>query len=167
MTKQELIISRTFKAPILLVWEAFSTAENLAKWWGSKGFETVVKQFQFEINGVFHYGLKSPDGSIMWGIFNYKEIDKPSKLAFTNAFSNEEGEKVQAPEIPFGKHWPLEILNNISFKEQEGVTLMKMVSFPMNPKEESVQTFRNNIQNMEMGFNGIFNNLESFLETIK
>lgn len=55
----------------------------------SKGFKTLVKQFQFEINGVFHYGLKLADGSIMWGIFNYKKINKPTKLAFTNSFSNE------------------------------------------------------------------------------
>lgn len=166
MTKQELIISRTFKAPILLVWEAFSTAENLAQWWGPKGVETLVKQFQFEINGVFHYGLQLPDGSIMWGIFNYKEIDKPTKLAFTNAFSNEEGEIVHAPEIPFGEDWPLEILNTITFKEQDDTTLMKMVSYPVNPTEESVQTFGSNIQNMEIGFNGTFDNLELFLKTI-
>ena len=167
MTKQELIITRTFKAPLLFVWEAFSTAEHLAQWWGPKGFDTVVKQFQFEINGVFHYGLKGPDGSIMWGKFNYKEIDKPTKLAFTNAFSNEEGELVPAPEIPFGKDWPLEILNTITFKEQDDTTLMKMISYPMHPTEESLQTFGNNIQNMEIGFNGTFNNLESFLKIIK
>ena len=39
----------------------------------------------------------------MWGISNYKKINKPTKLAFTNSFSNEKGEIVHAPEITFGK----------------------------------------------------------------
>ena len=42
-----------------------------------------------------------------------------------------------------------------------------MVSYPVNPTEEFVQTFGINIQNMEIGFNGTFDNLESFLKTIK
>ncbi len=163
----KLTINRTFNAPRALVWQAFSKADYLSQWWGPKGLTTQVKRFKFQPEGVFHYGLKGPDGSIMWGIFVYKDIKKPTKIVFTNAFSNEKGETVKAPEVPFGKHWPLEILNTITFDEQGEKTLMKMVSYPLVASAEVLETFGNNIGNMEMGFESTFDQLESVLGTLK
>jgi len=167
VNNQELIITREFNAPITLVWEMFSTAEHLSQWWGPKGFSTTVKAFTFEVGGTFHYGLIGPDASIMWGIFHYKAINKPTKLAFTNGFSNESGELVQAPEIPFGKDWPLEIMNSIQFTEQDAKTHMEMRSFPVDATPEAIQTFTENIQNMQMGFKGTFDNLELHLKSFE
>lgn len=166
MTQQQLRMTRTFQAPIALVWEAFSTAEHLAQWWGPKGFTTLVKAFEFAPNGRFHYGLQDGGGNIMWGLFVYHEIEEPTRIVFTNAFSNERGEVVPAPEVPFGKHWPLEILNIISFEEQGDTTLMRMVSYPVNPSAEATETFNSNIANMEMGFGSTFNNLEAHLSAM-
>lgn len=166
MTKQELRITKTFHAPINLVWEAFSTAEHLSKWWGPKGFTTLVKAFEFAPGGTFHYGLQDGQGNTMWGLFVYREIRKPTKIVFTNAFSNERGEVVPAPEVPFGKNWPLEILNDITIEERGNSTIMHMVSYPLNPSPEVTETFNNNISNMEAGFGGTFDQLEAHLQTI-
>lgn len=167
MTQQELRITRIFAAPIALVWEAFSTAEHLSKWWGPKGFTTLVKAFEFTPNGRFHYGLQDASGNIMWGLFVYRKIEEPTQVVFTNAFSNEAGETVPAPEVPFGKHWPLEILNTITFEDRGDTTLVRMVSYPVNPSAETAQTFHGNIANMEMGFGATFDNLAAHLEAMK
>lgn len=167
MTPQELRITRTFPAPITLVWEAFSTAEHLSQWWGPKGFTTIVKTFGFTPGGRFHYGLQDAAGNILWGLFVYREIGEPTKLVFTNAFSNEAGDTVPAPEVPFGRHWPLEILNHLTFEDRGDTTLMCMVSYPLNPSAEATETFNSNIANMEMGFGGTFDQLAAHLKVME
>lgn len=166
MTPQQLRITRTFAAPIDLVWEAFSTAEHLAQWWGPKGFTTIVKTFEFTPGGRFHYGLQG-GGGIMWGLFVYREIEEPTKIVFTNAFSNEAGEVMPAPEVPFGKHWPLEILNHLTFEDRGDTTVLHMVSYPLDASAETADTFNSNIANMQAGFGSTFDQLAARLETMK
>ena len=44
-------ISREFNAGLELVWEAWTTAELLDKWWGPKPFVTKTKVMNFEVGG--------------------------------------------------------------------------------------------------------------------
>lgn len=166
MIQQQLRITRTVNAPVHLVWEAFSKAGHLSQWWAPKGFTSVAKAFDFTPGGTFHYGLQSGQGHTMWGLFVYREIEKPSRIVFTNSFSNEAGEVVPAPEVPFGKSWPLAILNDISFEDRGDATVMHMVSYPLDPSPEVTETFNNHISNMEAGFGGTFDQLEAHLQTI-
>ena len=41
--------------------------------------------------GTYHYGMQTPDGSVMWGKMVYREIVPPEKLVFINSFSDEKG----------------------------------------------------------------------------
>lgn len=166
MNGQQLRITRTFNAPIGVVWEAFSKAEHISKWWAPKGFTTIARDFSFTPGGKFHYGIRNAQGPTMWGLFVYREIEAPTRLVFTNAFSNEEGEVVAAPEVPFGRHWPLEILNHITLEDRGTTTTMQMVSYPADPSAETVEAFNNGIAPMEMAFNGLFDQLEAYLATI-
>lgn len=167
MTPQELRLNRVFEAPIALVWEAFSSAEHLAQWWGPKGFTAIVKAFEFTPGGRFHYCLQDGSGNSMWGLFVYRAIEEPARIVFTNSFSNERGEVVPAPEVPFGKHWPLEVLNTITFEDRGDSTLVQMVSYPVNPSAEETETFNSHIANMEMGFDSAFDGLAAHLQTMK
>jgi uncharacterized protein YndB with AHSA1/START domain len=39
--------------------------------------------------GVFHYGLRSPNGHDMWGKFVYREIVAPERIVFVVSFADE------------------------------------------------------------------------------
>ena len=41
--------------------------------------------------GTYHYGMKAPDGSPMWGKLVYREIVPPERIVFINSFSDEAG----------------------------------------------------------------------------
>lgn len=166
MEHKALIINRTFQAPVEHVWEAFSTGELLAKWWGPKGMETTVKAFEFKIGGRFHYCMATPDGSSMWGLFVYKELEPTTRMVLVNSFSNEAGEIVPPPVIPFGENWPLEICNTFTFEADGAVTHMKMVSIPINATAESTATFEAHIGNMQQGFGAAFDQLEDLLPSV-
>ena len=50
-TKRTVSINQTFDAPIILVWEAWSQPEHIAKWWGTKGMEIDVIRHEFRAGG--------------------------------------------------------------------------------------------------------------------
>ena len=158
-----LSITEEFKVTKAEVFNAWATAENMALWWGPAGFTTEVKNFEFEPKGRFHYVIKDGKGMEMWGLFTYQQIVKPSQLIFINSFSNEDGEVVRAPEIPFGKHWPLQMLNTLTFTENEGKTVLKMTIEPFEASPEEIDTFSKNTENVRMGFQGTFAQLQDFL----
>lgn len=59
---EHVVISRLFDAPRGLVWQAWTEAERLARWWGPKGFAWARGMMDLRPGGTFHYGLTAPDG---------------------------------------------------------------------------------------------------------
>jgi uncharacterized protein YndB with AHSA1/START domain len=57
-----LSLTRLLKAPRANIWQAFSTAENLAQWWCPKPWTTEVREFDFKAGGGFYTFLRGPDG---------------------------------------------------------------------------------------------------------
>ncbi len=159
----QLAITRYFTSSKDVVYNAFTTSESLQQWWGPAGFEMEVKTFEFYPEGIFHFVLKNKDGMEMWAKWIFKEIKEESKLQFINCFSNEAGETVNAPEEPFGADWPKEMIVDLEFYTEDGKTRIDMVSFPHDASEASKQVFTDNIENMEQGFAGTFDQLEKYL----
>src|SRR5215471_11703282 len=98
------IITRVFDAPRELVWQAHTELEHLKHWWGPKGFTWMGGKIDLRPGGVFHYGLRSPDGQAMWGKFIFREIVAPERLVFIVSFSDE---KEGVTHHPLSPTWPL------------------------------------------------------------
>ena len=160
---KELVITRTFNAPRKLVYKAFSEAEALAQWWGPKGAEIGVNKFDFKPGGIFHYSMQSPMGD-MWGRFYYMEIVEPERIVFTNSFSDKNGNITRAP---FSNDFPLEIMNILTLKEQEGKTTVTLKGSPINATEAEFNFFTNMFSGMQQGFAGTFDQLEEYLSKAK
>jgi uncharacterized protein YndB with AHSA1/START domain len=110
---QPFVISRVFDAPRDKVWQAWTEAERLKKWWGPAGFKVHTCKVDLRPGGVFHYGMTAPDGSEMWGKMAYREIEAPKKLVFINSFSDPKGGVTRHP---WHMSWPLEMLSTITFE---------------------------------------------------
>lgn len=100
-----LIIERTFKAPRHLVFDAFSTPGHLEAWWGPAGWKTDVHTFEFQPGGIWHYCMTCIDqeqgdfyGMESWGKSTFVEIVPPSRIVYTDAFSDKDGNV--NPELP-------------------------------------------------------------------
>jgi uncharacterized protein YndB with AHSA1/START domain len=159
--KKEHVITRVFDAPRDLVWNAFTEAEQLAQWWGPKGFKIRVFGLDLRPGGLFHYSMQSPDGHNMWGKFVYREIVAPERMVFISSFSDEEGNTTRAPF--FNGTWPLEVLNTLTLSEHEGKTTLTLRGGPVNATEEEQKTFEDGFESMQQGFKGTFDQLEEYL----
>lgn len=159
----EIVIERTFDVPRELLYAAWTSREHLEQWWGPKGFELDVSQYYLRSEGIFLYKQKSPEGMEMWGKFEYKDIDAPRKLMYISSFSNSAGETVRAP---FSSSWPLEIQNTLTFVEQDSTTKFMMRGIPLNATVEEYHTFADAKEQINEGFNGTLDQLESYLDDI-
>ncbi len=163
----DLVITRTFDAPRDLVWKVYSTAEHLAKWWGPAGFEWLEGSLDFRPGGHFHYGMKAPNGSEMWGRFDYIEIAAPELIVFTNSFSDREGNITRAPFAEIAQDWPLKVMNRVSFSEANGKTTITMRGRPHNGTPAELARFKAMHPSMQQGFKGTLDQLEAYLAGLR
>src|SRR4029077_8677696 len=99
----DFVISRVFEAPRDLVWKCFTDPERMQQWWGPKGVTVVQSKMDFRVGGTYHYAMKNPDGSVMWGRQVYRETTPPERLVLINSFSDEKGGLSRHPLAPT---WP-------------------------------------------------------------
>jgi len=154
-----LKIVREFNAPKTLVFDAFSTAEAFAEWWGPAETPVTVEHFDFKQGGKAHYKMEG-NGQIMWGVLNFKNIVRPDLLEYVSSFSDETGKICKSP-FPFD--FPLEIFNRLTFEENNGITTLTLSGHPINATAEQEATYNSMIENMNQGFAGMLDQLESYL----
>ena len=79
-TSRTITMTRTFNAPIQLVWEAWTQPEHIAQWWGPKGLKTKVIEHDFRVGGKWEYRMTMPDGKEFISEGIYSDIVKPTKI---------------------------------------------------------------------------------------
>jgi uncharacterized protein YndB with AHSA1/START domain len=79
-----LRLERTFKAPARAVFEAWTSADMLRRWWpAGSGWETPVAEIDVRVGGRLRLVMRSPDGEEFGGSGEYVEITPPERLVFT------------------------------------------------------------------------------------
>ena len=159
-TEGEFVISRTFNAPRELVWQAFTDPERMKQWWGPKGFTVIASKMDLRPGGTYHYGMRAPDGSAMWGKFVYREIVPPQRMVLVNCFSDEAGGITRHPMSPT---WPLEMLSTFLFEDEGGRTRLTIKWKPLNASAEETATFAGAHDGMRQGWTGTMDQLDAYL----
>jgi len=149
-TKKEVSVSRTFNAPIALVWEAWMEQKHVANWWGPKGFTNPVCEWNPHVGGNILIHMKAPDGVIYPMDGTFLEITKPEKIVFSGAALDKQDNRL------------FEQLTAISFKEVNGNTeiTVRMTFSKVRPEAEM------HLAGATMGWNQSFDKLAELLEKI-
>lgn len=154
------VITRSFEAPLDLVWRAHTEVEHLRQWWGPKGFAVHHATLDLQPGGIFHYGLRTPHGQEMWGRFVYREIIPLRRIVWVNSFSDAQGGLTRHPASP---DWPLEMLVTVTFAAQGGGTTLTLRSAPINASDDERRVFKEGYKSMEGGFGGTYDQLAAHL----
>jgi len=81
-TDRELRITRTFKAPITLMWEVWTNPEHIANWWGPNGFTNTIHMMDVKEGGEWKLTMHGPDGTNYPNRSVYKEIIPLKKIVY-------------------------------------------------------------------------------------
>ena len=159
---REFVVTRTFDAPRDPVFKAWTEADRLARWFGPKGFTMLSTKLDLRPGGVFHYGMQSPDGKVMWGRWVFREVDPPGRLVFVASFSDDAGGVTRHP---FALEWPREVLSTLTFAEHDGKTTLTMRGVPLNATAMERKTFEAGRDSMQKGWAGTLDQLAEHLAT--
>lgn len=80
--ERELKMVRTLKAPIELVWEAWTKPEHIAQWWGPKGFTVIIHEMDFREGGEWRLDMRDSAGKNYPNRSIFKEIILLRKIKF-------------------------------------------------------------------------------------
>jgi uncharacterized protein YndB with AHSA1/START domain len=125
-TEPELVITRELAAPRAAVFKAWTRPERFVRWWGPNGFTTPHCRIDLRLGGVLHFCMRSPDGHEYWGRGVFREIVEPERLAFTDSFSDEQGNVVEPARYGMSPEWPVEALVTVSLSEHKGKTTLTL-----------------------------------------
>jgi uncharacterized protein YndB with AHSA1/START domain len=79
---REMVITRLIAAPPELVFEAWTTPEHLATWWGPNGFTTTTSAFDMRPGGVWRFVMHGPDGRDYENRITFDEIVRPERIVY-------------------------------------------------------------------------------------
>jgi uncharacterized protein YndB with AHSA1/START domain len=78
-----LQMKRVVRAPRPLVFEALTEPDELAKWWGPRGFTAPSVEVDLRVGGSYRIEMQPPDGDLFYLSGEFREVDPPARLAYT------------------------------------------------------------------------------------
>lgn len=83
---REIVISRTFRAPPRLVFEAWTDARHVRRWWAPKTRAEIVDvTADVRVGGKYRYVLRAHGNEFAFS-GEYREVAPPTRLVYTQVF---------------------------------------------------------------------------------
>lgn len=121
-----LIISRIFNGSAERLFRAWTSPEELMKWWGPYGFTSPVCKVDLRVGGEYHYCSRSPEGVDFWSRGIFREIVRPRKLVVADSFSDESGRIIAPSAVGLPPDWPTTLLITITFEGRDRQTIFTL-----------------------------------------
>ena len=146
----EVVSSRVFDAPRELVFRAYNDPTLVPRWWGPRGYTTVVETQDTRVGGKWRYLHRPPNGEEIAFSGEYREIVPPSRIARTFNF-----------ELIGPGH---EVLETVELEELEGGRTKMTTSMLFLSKEDRDGMLESG---MEGGYSESLERLDEVLEELK
>lgn len=78
-----LQMKRVIQAPRHLVFNALTEPDELAKWWGPRGFTAPGVDVDLRVGGSYRIAMQPPDGDLFYLSGEFIEVDPLAHLAYT------------------------------------------------------------------------------------
>lgn len=85
----EIKLTRVYDATIEAVWDAWTDPNQVAKWWGPRGFSITTHSKDLKPGGHWNYTMHGPDGTDYPNKTYYLEVDKYKRLVYDHGASDD------------------------------------------------------------------------------
>lgn len=75
-------ITRVYDAPLRTVWDAWTIPEEIAQWWGPRGFTITTHSHDHRTGGHWHYTMHGPDGTDYESTTQYLEVVPMQRMIY-------------------------------------------------------------------------------------
>ena len=75
-------LTRVYDAPLDAVWDAWTVPEEVAQWWGPRGFTLTTHSRNLRTGGHWHYTMHGPDGTDYENTTQYLEVVPKQRMIY-------------------------------------------------------------------------------------
>ena len=143
----EMEITRVFRAPRALVWQAWTEVDKLQQWWGPMHFTNPRCEIDLRVGGPIRIDMRAPDGIVFPMSGEYEQIVPPERLVFLTSALDEQGEPIFANR------------NTVIFREVDGATEISIHTRVIDAKAAAWQY----LKGMREGWSSSLDKLEAFV----
>jgi uncharacterized protein YndB with AHSA1/START domain len=90
-----LELKRVVPAAPSVVFAAFSAVDELAKWWGPKGFTAPSLDFKPRVGDSYRIEMQPADGDPFYITGEFREVDPPARLVYTFVYEDPDPDDVE------------------------------------------------------------------------
>jgi uncharacterized protein YndB with AHSA1/START domain len=76
-------VERVLPAPRARIFELHSEADQLAKWWGPKGFTVPNLVVDLRVGGRYRIAMQPPDGDPFFLTGEFRRVEPPAHLSYS------------------------------------------------------------------------------------
>lgn len=81
-SSNEIRITRVYDAPVGAVWDAWTVPDQVAQWWGPRGFSLTTHHKDLRVGGTWRYTMHGPDGVDYPNVTTYFVVEPHQKLVY-------------------------------------------------------------------------------------
>ena len=164
--KEIFSLSRTFDAPIDLLFDMWTNSKHFSNWIAPTGFTSEFLRADIKPGGSSFYCMSGGENMKMYGRAEYSEVQKPNRIVYTQQFCDENEKVVRHP---MAATWPETKLTVVELTEESPTETRVTLTWQCHGKTtpEELETFVNARAGMTQGWTGSFDKLESYLQEIQ
>jgi len=160
----EIVMTRTFRAPRELVWDAVTRPELVQRWmFTPPGWSWAVCDMDVRVGGAYRWVWNGPDGRVAMTIHGvHQVVEPPAKIVHTERMEMGPGAGLcgDAGGSDGGEPW--ELLATMELTESGGEThLRMMLEFPSRDARDTAL-----VSGMEDGVSAGYDTLDALLATL-
>ena len=119
MAKQ-IEVTKTFNAPVEMVWKVWTDPKLVKRWWGPKHFTSPVAIIDFREGGKSLVSMQAPaemGGREFYSTWLYVKITPLKTIEFIQSLSDKDGNKIDPTKVGMPPDFPIDIRTIVAFKE--------------------------------------------------
>jgi uncharacterized protein YndB with AHSA1/START domain len=160
--KEVFVINRTFDAPLELMFEMWTNPKHFSQWLPPTGFTMHFIKCDIKPGGSSFYFMTGPGDVKMYGRADYRQIEKPGRIVYTQQFCDEHENVTRHP---FSPTWPETMLTTVQLTAEGPDRTRVTVTWEPHgaTTREELETFIKSKAGMTQGWTGSFDKLEAHL----
>lgn len=85
----EIHLTRVYEAPVRAVWDAWTDPEQVAQWWGPRGFTLTTHHKDLRAGGTWRYTMHGPDGTDYPNLATYHVVEPYRRLVYDHGATDD------------------------------------------------------------------------------
>lgn len=160
ISKEAMVIERTFDAPVELIWQMWTQPEHFKKWYGPEGFTVPVADMDVRVGGRRLVCMQAPDGSMkIWTAGEYTEVVPNERLVYTDSMADEHGNLVPPSAHGMSGDHPFTTEVTVVLEDLDGRTKMVLTHTGLPAEEQGAK------EGWEQSFAKLAEHIETVLDS--